>query len=252
MLITHWPDFVSLLFFLLTWWAYSLFAKQMAKQTQCLSSVLILFRIDWMKHLLDRENRMLDAALLGNMQRTINFFASTTLLIIAGVLTALSTAETLMSITSSIPWAFPQSIEMVQFKLFVICLMLVFAFFKFTWALRQYSFAEVMIGAAPLHDDKKATAKMKKAFSRNTGKLIDQGGHNFNNGLRTYYFMLATIGWFLHPVLFVTMGFVTAFVLYRREFHSRTLKHLIGGLDMSRYYLDQVKKTDHRLSNKEN
>jgi uncharacterized membrane protein len=49
-------------------------------------------------------------------------------------------------------------------------------------------------------------------------------------GLRTYYFSLALLVWFIHPVAFmITTTWVVA-VLYRREFHSKTLKALAAGL----------------------
>ena len=47
-----------------------------------------------------------------------------------------------------------------------------------------------------------------------------------NDGLRAYYFALAVLSWFLHPVAFMlATAWVTA-VLYRREFLSRALNIL--------------------------
>ncbi|WP_111979194.1 DUF599 domain-containing protein [Algibacillus agarilyticus] len=230
-------DIIGLVLFLTCWYGYTVFARSMAKKTECLSSVLIIYRIDWMRHLLERDNRILDAALMGNIERNINFFASTTLLIIAGALTAMASATTLQKMTEAVSWIQPQSEAAIQFKLLFICAILVFTFFKFTWSLRQYGFAGVMIGAAPNVEDSNATVKMKRAFARNAGKIIDQAMHNFNNGLRAYYFALAALGWFVNAYVFVGLGMAVVYILYRREFHSRTLTMLKEGLSMSSYYL---------------
>ena len=55
--------------------------------------------------------------------------------------------------------------------------------------------------------------------------------YNFNLGLRAYYFSLALLTWFVHPLLFVIASSWVVGVLYRREFRSRTLKALLAGLN---------------------
>ncbi len=230
-------DVLALSIFLLSWYGYIIFARRKAKTTQSLTSVLIIYRIDWMRHLLERDNRILDASLMGNIERNINFFASTSLLIIAGSLTAIASADTLQRLTENIPWVYPQTEAAIQFKLLFICGILVVTFFKFTWALRQYGFAGVMIGAAPNLGDSSATIQMKRTFARNSGKIIDKAMHNFNDGLRAYYFALAALGWFINPFILIALAWFIVFILYRREFHSSTLKTLVDGLQMSSYYL---------------
>ncbi|WAJ71458.1 DUF599 domain-containing protein [Catenovulum adriaticum] len=234
-------DMSVVLIFLTIWFGYATFARKMSKKRATLSSVLIILRIDWMRHLLERDNRILDAALMGNIEKNINFFASTTLFIIAGALTALTSAGTIHEIVQHVPWVWPQTVFVVQFKILAIIVVLVYAFFKYTWALRQYGFASVMIGAAPNTDDPNATEDMKKAFAVNAGKLIDQAQHNFNSGMRSYYFALSIVGWFIHPLLFIGLSLIVMRILYLREFRSRSLKTLVDGLGMSQYYRDNPK-----------
>lgn len=234
-------DMSVVFIFLSIWFGYAGFARKMSKKRATLSSVLIILRIDWMRHLLERDNRILDAALMGNIEKNINFFASTTLFIIAGALTALTSAGTIHEIVQHVPWVWPQTVFVVQFKILAIIVVLVYAFFKFTWALRQYGFASVMIGAAPNVDDPNATEAMKKAFSVNAGKLIDQAQHNFNSGMRSYYFALSIVGWFIHPLLFIGLSLIVMRILYLREFRSRSLKTLVDGLGMSQYYQENPK-----------
>ena len=52
--------------------------------------------------------------------------------------------------------------------------------------------------------------------------MVNAARH-FNNGLRAYYFGLAALAWFIHPLLLMMATFWVIFVIYRREFRSSTL-----------------------------
>jgi uncharacterized membrane protein len=54
---------------------------------------------------------------------------------------------------------------------------------------------------------------------------------SFNRGLRAVYFALASCGWLLGPVGLLARALVTAIVLWRREFASRSRVVLIGAED---------------------
>ncbi|KZZ59947.1 hypothetical protein A3762_15985 [Oleiphilus sp. HI0125] len=51
--------------------------------------------------------------------------------------------------------------------------------------------------------------------------------HNFNMGLRTYYFSISVLAWFISPIAFMAAATSVVFVLYQREFKSSTLKTLM-------------------------
>ena len=51
---------------------------------------------------------------------------------------------------------------------------------------------------------------------------------NFNAGLRAYYFALAAMTWFLHPYLMLIATTWVVYVLYHREFESRTIRALVN------------------------
>ncbi|MFO1205626.1 MAG: DUF599 domain-containing protein [Burkholderiales bacterium] len=65
-------------------------------------------------------------------------------------------------------------------------------------------------------------------FIRRSTDISVYAGENFNNGLRSYYFGLAALAWFLHPVLFALATAGVVLVLYQREFRSLTLETLVG------------------------
>lgn len=229
-------DIVTLAFFVTVWVSYTQFARIRARTTYSLSHVLRQLRIDWMTTLTRKEHQIADASLLGNLERTVTFFASSTVLVLAGVLTLLASADKVVDVLHSLPFTADTAPEKVQFKLAGLSLIFVFAFFKFTWAIRQFGFVSVLMGAAPQYRSTEFTDEQREVFARQSAKVLDQAGHEYNNGLRSYYFALAYLSWFLHPALFVIATVLVVSVLYRREYRSRVLRALLAtkGLEPGR------------------
>jgi len=230
-------DIASVTGFFITWAGYTVFARKKAKVTWSLSSSLQWYRVEWMLRMLERDMRMPDAAIIGNLERVIGFFASTSILILAGLVTALSANKAAVEILSSLPFAEQTSVEQFELKILLLILIFIFAFFNFTWSLRQYSFANVLLGAAPPSDAEDISEDARRRFAISTAKVIDQAGHSYNYGLRSYYFAMSVMGWFIHPILFVAGYLLVVRVLYLREFRSRTLQAILAaeGRSMERH-----------------
>jgi uncharacterized membrane protein len=221
-------DIASLAGFFITWAGYTAFARRKAKTAWCLASSMQWYRVEWMLRMLERDMRMPDAAIIGNLERVIGFFASTSILILAGLVTALSANIAAIQLISSLPFAETTTVQQFELKVLLLVLIFIFAFFNFTWSLRQYSFANVLLGAAPPPDAQDVSEEERRRFAISTAKVIDQAGHSYNYGLRSYYFAMAVMGWFIHPLLFVAGYLIVALVLYLREFRSRTLQVLLA------------------------
>ena len=56
--------------------------------------------------------------------------------------------------------------------------------------------------------------------------MATHASKDFNQGLRAYYFSLATLAWFVSPWLFMAATTVVVVVLYTREYGSRVLRTL--------------------------
>ncbi|HBC06203.1 MAG TPA: hypothetical protein DC046_01315, partial [Rhodospirillaceae bacterium] len=63
--------------------------------------------------------------------------------------------------------------------------------------------------------------------------ILSRAQDNFNRGLRSYYFALALLPWFIHPLMLFGTTVWVLLVLYRRDFRSVTLKTLdeLGAAD---------------------
>ncbi|SDX14540.1 DUF599 domain-containing protein [Marinobacter mobilis] len=222
-------ELLALLWFLICWLGYSEYSRRRAKDRPCLSNTLDLYREDWMRVMLQRGNRISDASVVGNLERNGAFFASSCLLILAGIITALGYTQEVMEVLSTLPFNNLPSREIWELRMVVLLVVFIYAFFKFTWSMRLYNFVAVMIGSAPLPDDKQTSPAAREAFACNAAGVCNMAGDAFNLGLRSYYYALAVVAWFIHPLAFIVASTWVVLVLYRREFRSSALTALRQG-----------------------
>jgi len=220
-------DIIAVVIFFLCWSGYTWFAKNKAKSTNCIARCMNQHRIHWMYETITKEIRVGEASLLANLERNIAFFASSTLLILAGLLTLFAKIDTLATVVSSLPYADYSSHLSIQLKLSLLAFIFVLSFFQFTWSMRQYGFVNVMVGAAPI--DPSGLNENLKAYARQMAIVQDQAAHAYNYGLRSYYFAVAAMCWFFHPLLFMLMSLWVVYTLYRREFNSKAVKAITTG-----------------------
>ena len=176
-----------------------------------------------MRRVLLRDVRVGDAALIANLERNVSFLASTTILILAGLLTVFTVSEQISSLVSQIPFAIESSTLSVQLKVLMLVVIFVYAFFTFTWSMRQYGFCSIVLGAAPMVEEEGVTSEERERYAFYAARVIDLAGLSYNHGLRAYYFALSVLTWFISPYLFLLSSSFVVAVLYRREFKSRSL-----------------------------
>ena len=226
-MVFSWLDVLAVVCFFVSWSGYTWFARKKAKTTDCIARSLHQHRIHWMYELMTRDMRVGDAALLANLERNIAFFASTTLLVIAGVLTLFAQVEKLEEVIASIPYAAEPQHDLIQIKLGLLAFIFVLSFFQFTWSMRQYGFLNVMVGAAPI--DEPGTDEGMRDYAKQMAVVQDQAAHSYNYGLRSYYFSMAALGWFFHPILLIVMSLFIVYTLYVREFKSKAVRAITAG-----------------------
>lgn len=220
-------DMIAAVFFVSCWYGYITFARKKAKTTDCIARCLHQHRIHWMHELIGHEIRVSDAALLANLERNIAFFASSTLLVLAGLLALFAQVEHVTTVINSLPYAAVASEGKIQIKISLLVFIFVLAFFNFTWSMRQYGFLNVMVGAMPV-DEQRNNENLKR-YARQMAVVQDQAAHSYNYGLRAYYFSLAALSWFYHPILFMLASAFVVFTLFIREFKSKAVRAITEG-----------------------
>jgi len=225
----NWKNLAAMLWFFICFRGYSIYAAQAAAASNhSLATLMHHYRVRWMETMITRDIRIADTTVISNLERGVAFFASTTLLILAGLVTVLGSAEKAIDIVSDIPFAIPATTAEWEMKLLLLVALFIFAFFKFTWSLRQYGFASVMLGSAPMPADE-VDNEGRVAYSTRMANVMSLAATNFNTGLRTYYYSIAVLGWFINSWVFMVLTAGVVLILYRREFKSRTLDELTMG-----------------------
>lgn len=217
-------DLAALGLFLLVWNGYTIFADHLKRGGLSLLTVMKKHRAGWMYQMLRRENRIVDATIMSTLMRSVSLFSSTTLLILAGLLAILGAVDKVQALVQGIPFVVEASKAAWELKILTLILIFIYTFFKFAWSVRQFNYSVILIGAAPPQSE--ADTPHAQAFAQGAADVIALAVSNFNRGMRAYYFGLAALSWFLHPVLFVLMTLWVVGVVYRREFRSQTLGFL--------------------------
>lgn len=221
-----WLDIAACLFFLFSWTGYNIFAEWRARSVPSLHNTMDGYRRQWMACMIGRDNRMVDVNIMRSLTRSSQFFASTTMLVLGALIALLGYVQQAMDVVSGLPFTIKSSQRLLEIKIVLMVLIFVYSFFKFSWAIRQLGFSSTLIGAAPKMP--KENPEQYAAEINRIALVTSYAGTNYNDGLRAYYFALAATTWFLHPYLMMIATAWVVYVLYHREFESRTLYALTG------------------------
>jgi uncharacterized membrane protein len=217
-------DALALVWFVVGWWGYAAFARRRAVAGRgSLLATTNRYRRLWMMQTTARENRVIDGVVVQNLSTSPSFFASTTILIIGGLLALLGATEEAAKLVKEIPFAARTSPFVFDLKLFVLAAVFVYAFFRFTWSMRQYTFGALLIASAPDPKAFESGEASREEFADRAGRVVGLAAETFNDGLRAYYMAFAVILWFFSPLAFAlgTAGII--YLLYQREFRSEVL-----------------------------
>jgi uncharacterized membrane protein len=233
-------DYLALIWFLACWAGYTNVADHSRWSRHSVSAAMDGYRRAWMAEMMARELRMVDTQIVGNLLSGIGFFASATILVVGGLVAVLGAAEQAIDAMAELPFALPTTRPVWEMKILLLITIFVYAFFKLAWAFRLTNNCSILIGAAPAvvatdstgQDTKarQATEAEAAVHAKRAAAVISLSGHHFNRGLRAYFFALAALGWFVHPILFALATAWVVFVLYRREFRSRALRAIRGNI----------------------
>lgn len=218
-------DLIAVVYFFGSWSGYAFFADYRKESSnKMLVKVMYQHRMNWMLEMMKRDNRMVDAKVASNVMGSVTFFASTSMFLLAGLLTMLAKGDEGIAMLATLPFTTTTSPQLWEVKIILLMIIFTYSFFKHTWAIRQFNYTSILIAGAPVI---RQTNKLARKHAERITKILSLAAANFNMGLRGYYFGLAALTWFLNPVLF--MGFTSwvVYVMFRREIRSQTLKILM-------------------------
>lgn len=188
------------------------------------SMLMSNYRKQWMAELVTRQPRVFDAQILASMRQGTTFFASTCMIALGGTLAMIGNAEQLAGVAQDITLTNEPAIVW-ELKLMVLAIFLTNAFLKFVWANRLFGYCAVLMAAVP--NDPEHPKAVHRAGQ--AAEISITAARSFNRGLRSIYFALAAAAWLAGPIALGIASLVTVFVIWRREFWSRSRKILLDG-----------------------
>jgi uncharacterized membrane protein len=218
-----WIDWLALLLFFPAWVGYAVFARRRIGHQPSLLATTNRVRRQWMLQTTYREARVVDGVVIQNLSTSPSFFASTTILIIGGLLAVLGTAERANELARELPFAARTTALVFDLKILLLLGIFVYAFFRFTWSMRQYTFGALLVAAAPEAKSFDEEGLSREAFADMAGRIVGMAAETFNDGLRAYYFSFAAMGWLFSPIVFLGATAGVVWILYQREFRSDVL-----------------------------
>lgn len=214
-------DVLALVWFALCTIGYNLVTSTRPLWKRGLLGAIQLQRRRWMLHMARRTDRSVDVMLISSLASGNTFFASTSVILL-GVLSAfLGAGERAQAVLQQIPIAVHASPVAWNVKVLVLMTVLIYAFFKFAWAFRLAHYAMIMMGAMPSAGE--ASQEMWEHHAERAAQVAGIAAEHGNLGLRSYYFAMAGLAWFLHPALFLVTTTLVVLIVIRREYFSRTL-----------------------------
>ena len=224
--VLPWFDWAAVLVFFSAWVGYAQFARRRAATQPSILASTNRIRRQWMLQTTHREVRVVDAVVIQSLSSSPSFFASTTILIIGGLLAVLGTTDKANELVRELPFAAQTSVLVFDMKVLLLLGIFVYAFFRFTWSMRQYTFGALLVAAAPEAKQFAEKNLPRDAFADRAGRVVGLAAETFNDGLRSYYLAFAAIGWFFSALAFMVASLGVIYILYQREFRSEVLDAL--------------------------
>ena len=211
-------DLIALACFVGAWAGYALAAEWSAHGKAGLNARMDTYRALWMRRMLERDVRIIDAQIMAALQNGTAFFASTSLLAIGGALTLLRSTGEVLAVMTDMPLGLQTTRALWEAKSLGLVVIFVYAFFKFAWSYRLFNYVAILLGGMPHRSDK--AQPEAEAHVLRTTRLFEAAGRHFNRGQRAFFFALGYLGWFIGPLVLIGTTIAVVVVIWRRQFAS--------------------------------
>jgi uncharacterized membrane protein len=217
-------DIAALAFFVLSWVFYALALEGTSFGKNGLNGRVDGYRALWFHRTLARDARMVDMQIMTALHSGTAFFASTSLIAIGAALSLLRATNEVLPLLSGLPVGVGASREQWEAKTLGLVVILVYAFFKFSWSYRLFNYVAIMLGAMPPVAEKDTPEA--QAHVVRTTRVFEEAGRHFNRGQRALFFALGYLGWYIHPLVLIFTTAAVFAVMVRRQFASVPLRAL--------------------------
>lgn len=238
-------DYVALVLFFASWVLHFWIINHSELRHKTISFRMHQHRQRWMMNMVLRDPKMPDVLIQNTLQYGVLFFASTSILLIGGLMAALGASDQAQTILKELPFASPFTQTAWELKVLLVIFIFTFAFFKFAWSYRLFNYVLIMIGGAPdpavpnssgtdMSEPRDVECRDEYCgrYAASIAQMHTLAARHFTTGMNSYFFALAAIAWFVSPLLFIVATIWVSLVLYRRAFRSQ-FANILRNLDDS-------------------
>jgi len=192
---------------------YGLAAAILDRHRPSLSTLMNEQRFNWVAQAARRDTP-LDAILSGNLMSSVSFFASTTALLILALFTVIGQLPQYAPALSAITFGVEHSEADLQIHVVVMLVVFVYGFLAFTLSLRQFNHFCILLGTLD-HDRPTSPDEI-----RTIARINAAAAQRFNAGIRSYYFAIPMVAWFISGWAAIAVTIGTVILLLHREYFS--------------------------------
>lgn len=189
--------------------AYHLYLHGKVKQdrTYTVQAVNMIARTAWVETIMRDKKDILAVQTLRNSTMAATFLASTSVLMIIGILT-LSEGNKMEATWHALNVVNTQSSELWLVKLICLLMDMLVAFFSFSMSIRIFNHVGYLINV-PLE------LKHKMITPTHVATHLNRAGKFYSIGMRAYYFIVPLVFWLFGPHFMFASTIALLLVLYR-------------------------------------
>lgn len=215
-------DVFAFLFFIACWFGHLWLVHGSSFHQNTITGHMNNFRVRWMRNMVARDAKVVDALIQNSLQQGVLFFASTSILLVGALLAGLGASDQAIALLKDLPFSSETTRAQWELKILLVALIFVFAFFKFAWSYRLFNYMLIMVGASPENAD----SRELDAYAIKVADLHALAAKHFTIGLNAYFYSLPAIAWLLNTWLFILATIWVTAVLLRRAFRSHFVRIL--------------------------
>ncbi len=189
-------DCLALAWLAIVWSLYATYARRVNAIDSSLLQVTNRYRREWLLQTTERDPRMIDSVITQTLSQTPSFFCSTTILVIGGLLAVLGASDKAAELARDIPFVVRTSAIVFDIKLISLLAIFVYAFFRFSWSMRQYTFVALVIGGMPPPSSFISGEYDRNAYAQRAARLVSLAAESCKEGRRANYFGFCVVGGF--------------------------------------------------------
>jgi uncharacterized membrane protein len=214
-----WANAIAIALIFALWGFYSRLLSMFGKGS--LNTQLHFVRQQWFQvhHEQHRRDRVFDAILLGHISNSISFFGSATLLVLAGLVGSLLNVNRIYIVAQELKFLAPMTADIFTLYFAILTLILALCFFAFTYAQRKMSYTFALLGGL---DEAPADTLEARIMAEQAATVLTEAVRSINNGIRGFYYAVASLFLFGGPVAAICATLVVTAVLYYRQLLSPT------------------------------